>query len=233
MESEDTNYDYDSTIFSPDGRLFQVEYAREAIKKGATTLGLKFKNGVLLMTYKDFSSKLIEKSSNNKIAQIDDHIICAYVGLSADARHLFNYGQDLAAINRIWYDELINVKELVHEICRYKHLFTTYNGLRPFGLILLVAGVDGKGLHLFDTDPSGSFFEYKAICEGQNDDVIMQYFNKHYKDDFRLDKAIKLGTDSIKKSIDKKFEATDLEIGIIEKNTDFYKLSKKEIDKII
>ena len=233
MESNDSYYDYDSTIFSPDGRLFQVEYAREAIKRGATTLGLKFNNGVLLLIYKDFSSKLIENSSNDKITQIDDNIICAYVGLSADARHLFNYAQETSAINRIWYDELTTVKDLVDEICRYKHLFTTYNGLRPFGLILLIAGVDMKGLHLFGTDPSGAFLDYKAICEGQNNDTIMEYFDKHYKDNLTKEKAIKLAVDSIKKSIDKKIEATNLEIGIVEKNKDFYKLSKKELNKII
>ena len=233
MESLDSEYDYDSTIFSPDGRLYQVEYARETIKKGSTTLGLKFKDGVLILTYKNISSKLIEISSTDKIEQIDDNIFCAYVGLSADARHLLNYSQEVAAINRIWYDEQIALKNLVEEICSYKHLFTTYNGLRPFGLILIIAGIDSKGVHLYGTDPSGAFLEHKAICEGKKNNLILKYLNRYYKESFTKEKAIKFAIDSIRKSLKKKIDANNIEIGIIEKNQAYYKPSKKEIQKII
>jgi len=233
MESVDSHYDYDSTIFSPDGRLFQVEYARETIKKGSTTIGLKFKDGVLLITYKNISSNLIEISSTDKITQIDDNIICAYVGLSADARHLLDYSREVAAIHRVWYDEQITIKDLVEEICRYKHLFTTYYGLRPFGLVLLIAGIDIKGIHLFGTDPSGTFLEYKTICEGYKNNIITKYLEKHYKENLTKEKAIKFVIDTIKKSIRKKIDTNSLEIGIIERNKVYYKLSKKEIQKII
>jgi len=233
MESEDSHYDYDSTIFSPDGRLFQVEYARQTIKKGSTTIGLKFKDGVLLTTYKNISSKLIEISSTDKIAQIDDNIICAYVGLSADARHLLDYSQETAAIHRIWYDQQITVKDLVKEICKYKHLFTTYYGLRPFGLVLLIAGIDIKGIHLFGTDPSGTFLEYKTICEGYKNNSISKYLEKYYKENLTKEKALKFVIQTIKKSIRKKIESNCLEIGIIERNKIYYKLSKKEIQNII
>jgi len=233
MESVDSHYDYDSTIFSPDGRLFQVEYARETIKKGSTTIGLKFKDGILLTTYKNISSNLIEISSTDKIAQIDDNIICAYIGLSADARHLLDYSQEVAAIHRIWYDEQITVKDLVEEICRYKHLFTTYYGVRPFGLVLLIAGIDIKGIHLFGTDPSGTFLEYKTICEGYKNDSITKYLKKSYKENLTKEKAIRFVIDSIKKSIKKRIDPRGLEIGIIERNKVYYKLSKKEIQNII
>ncbi len=233
MDSLDSHYDYDSTIFSPDGRLFQVEYARETIKKGSTTVGLKFKDGVLLITYKNISSNLIEISSTDKIDQIDNNIICAYVGLSADARHLLDYSQEVAAIHRIWYDEQITVKDLVEEICKYKHLFTTYYGLRPFGLVLLIAGIDKKGIHLFGTDPSGAFFEYKTICEGYKNESITKYLDKHYKENLTKEKAIKFVIDSIKKSIRKKIDSSNLEIGIVERNKIYYKLTKKEIQNII
>jgi len=233
MDSLDHYYDYDSTIFSPDGRLFQVEYARETIKKGLTTLGLKFKDGVILMTYNSIYSNLIEITSNNKIDQIDDNIIFTYVGLSADARHLLNHSQEIAVIHRLWYDEQITVKDLVEEICKYKHLFTTYNGLRPFGIVLLIAGIDIKGIHLFGTDPSGAFFEYKAICEGKNNYIVSKYIENHYKENLTRNIAIKFAIDSIKKSIRKKIDINNLEIGIIEKNKTYYKLSKKEIQNIL
>lgn len=233
MKSLDSHYDYDNTIFSPDGRLFQVEYARETIKKGSTTLGLKFKDGALLITYKNISSNIIEITSTDKIAQIDDNIICAYVGLSADARHLISYSQETAAIHRIWYDEPITVKDLVEEICKYQHLFTTYNGLRPFGLVLLIAGIDLKGVHLFGTDPSGAFLGYKVICEGEKNNIVIKYSDQHYKENLTKNKAIKLAIDSIKKSMRKKIDVSSLEIGIIERNKTYYKLLKKEIQKFI
>lgn len=229
MESTDSYYDEDITIFSPDGRLFQVEYARETVKKGATTIGLKFNKGVIFITYKDKYSKLIELNSTNKIEKINDFIFCTYIGLSADARHLIDYSQEIDAANRVWYDEQITVKELVEEICRYKHLFTTYYGLRPFGLVLLVAGIDARGSHLFGTDPSGAFLEYKAICEGDKNETITKYFEKHYKENLTKEKAIKFAIDSIKKSIRKKINSRSLEIGIIEKNKIYHKLSEKEI----
>ena len=233
MESIDSQYDFDSTIFSPDGRLFQVEYARETIKKGSTTIGLKFKDGILLLTYKNITSKLVEITATDKIDQIDDNIICAYAGLSADARHLLDYSQETAAIHRIWYDEQITVKDLVEEICRYKHLFTTYYGVRPFGLVLLIAGIDIKGIHLFGTDPSGTFLEYKTICEGYKNDSITKYLKKSYKENLTKEKAIRFVIDSIKKSIKKRIDPRGLEIGIIERNKVYYKLSKKEIQNII
>jgi len=233
MESIDSHYDEDITIFSPDGRLFQVEYARETVKKGATTIGLKFNKGIIFITYKEKYSKLVESSSITKIEKINDFIFCTYIGLSADARHLIDYSQEIDAINRIWYDEQIAVKYLVEEICRYKHLFTTYYGLRPFGLVLLIAGIDLRGLHLFGTDPSGAFLEYKAICEGDGNETITKYFEKHYKEKLTKEKAIKFAIDSIKKSIKKKIDARNLEIGIIEKDKAYYKLSEKEIGKII
>jgi len=216
MESFDDEYDYDNTTFSPDGRLFQVEYARETINKGSTTLGLKYCNGVLLASYKNFNSSLIESSTANKIKNIDDEIICSYVGLSADARLLIDYSQEIAANYKMLYNEKISIRELVEEICFYKHLFTLYNGLRPFGLVLIYAGIDNKGVHLFATDPSGSFLRYKAICEGIKKDIIIRYFEKHYDDKFNKDKAIKFAIDSIKKA-NKKFIKKNLEIIVLEK----------------
>jgi len=233
MESFDAQYDYDSTIFSPNGRLFQVEYARETIKKGSTTLALKYKGGVVILAYKDISSKLVEISSIEKIIQIDNNFVCAYIGLSADARHLIEYSQDIAANYRFWYDEQINIKSLVEELCGYIHLFTTFGGVRPFGLVLIIAGVDSNGIHLFATDPSGSFLGYKAVCEGIKNDNVLKYLNKHYNENITLDQAIKLAFNSIKKVFKRKINIECIEVGIIDRNKAFYKLNKSKIQKMI
>lgn len=222
-------YDEDSTIFSPDGRLFQVEYARETVKKGDTTVGLKFKNGVLLVAYKTMYSNLVELDSMEKITKIDDNIGCAFIGLSADARHLIDFAQEEAQIHKIWYDEPITVKNLVRNICEYKQIFTTFTGVRPFGVVLFVAGLDPTGVHLFSTDPSGAYMEYKAICEGKKSDKISAYLNKFYTPEINRDEAIKLTINSIQKSIDKKLKKDNLEIAIIEKNKAYNKIFKKDI----
>ncbi|MDH7506900.1 MAG: archaeal proteasome endopeptidase complex subunit alpha [Candidatus Thermoplasmatota archaeon] len=222
-------YDEDSTIFSPDGRLFQVEYARETVKKGDTTIGLKFKNGVLLVAYKTMYSNLVEMDSIQKITKIDDNIGCAFIGLSADARHLIDLAQEEAQLHKIWYDEPITVKNLVRNICEYKQLFTTFTGVRPFGVVLFIAGCDPTGIHLFSTDPSGAYTEYKVICEGKKSDEILSYFNKFYKPDISLDEAIKLTINAIKKIIDKKIKKDNLEIVTIEKNKAYNKIDNKDI----
>ncbi len=229
MEHSKSMYDEDSTIFSPDGRLFQVEYARETVKKGDTTVGLKFKDGVLLAAYKSMFSNLIELDSMEKIVKIDDNIGCAFIGLSADARHLIDLAREEAQIHKIWYDEQITVKNLVRNICEYKQLFTTFTGVRPFGVVLFIAGFDATGIRLYSTDPSGTYTEYKAICEGKKSDKISTYFDKYYNPKINRDEAIELTIKSIKKSIDKKFKEDNLEIATIEKNKSFHKIFKKDL----
>ena len=233
METFDSQYDYDSTIFSPDGRLFQVEYARATIKRGSTTIALKYKEGVLILAYKNISSNLIDVSSIEKINLIDKNYLCAYIGLSADARHLMEYSQEIAANYRFWYDEQITLKNLVEEICRYMHLFTTFAGVRPFGLVLLIAGIDPTGLHLFATDPSGSFLEYKAVCEGINNEKIVKYLIRHYTENLTINQVLKLAFNSIKKVFNRKISIDRIEVGIIDKNKEFYKLNKSQIKKMI
>ena len=229
MEPAKSMYDEDSTIFSPDGRLFQVEYARETVKKGDTTIGLKFKNGVLLVAYKTMFSNLIEIDSMEKITRIDDNIGCAFIGLSADARHLIEIAQEEAQIHKIWYDESITVKNLVRNVCEYKQLFTTFTGVRPFGVVLLIAGFDPTGIHLFSTDPSGAYIEYKAICEGKKSDKISTYFDKYYTPNINRDEAIQLTINAIQKSIDKKLKKDNLEIATIEKNLSYFKITNKDL----
>jgi proteasome alpha subunit len=229
MEPSKSMYDEDSTIFSPDGRLFQVEYARETVKKGDTTVGLKFKNGVVLVAYKTMFSNLIELDSMEKITKIDDNIGCAFIGLSADARHLIELAQEEAQIHKIWYDEPITVKNLVRNICEYKQLFTTFTGVRPFGVVLFIAGFDPTGIHLYSTDPSGAYTEYKAICEGKKSEKISAYFDKYYSPEINRDEAIELTINAIQKSIEKKIKKDNLEIATIEKNGSYHKVEKKDL----
>ena len=180
-------YDRAITVFSPDGRLFQVEYAREAVKRGTTTVGLKFKDGVVLIVDKRITSRLVEPSSIEKIFMLDEHVGCATSGLVADARSLVDRARVDAQMNRVTYDEPISVLQLVKRICDFKQSYTQYGGVRPFGTALLVAGVDDSGAHLIETDPSGALMEYKASSVGSGRNQAMEFFEEKYKDNLGQD----------------------------------------------
>ena len=217
-------YDRAITVFSPDGRLFQVEYAREAVKRGTTTVGLKYKDGVVLIVDKRITSHLIEPRSIEKIFEIDDHIGCATSGLVADARVLIDRARLDAQINEITYNEKIQVKTLVKRICDFKQTYTQYGGVRPFGTALLIAGIDDTGPRLFATDPSGALMEYKASSEGAGRDAAMAYFEKHYKENMSRDEAIILGIKALSQGNGGKVNPEAIEIGLVEKGVKFHKL---------
>ena len=227
---DESSYDEDITIFSPHGRLYQVEYARELVKKGTTTIGLKFKDGVILLALKNIGSNLVEYSVLDKIKKIDTYISCTFCGLSADARNLIDFAREEAQINKFLYGDNIPIKFLVENLCQYMNVYSRFEIVRPFGVVLFIAGVDEKGPHLFVMDPSGAFLEYKAICEGKKKNVVIKYLEKYYNENMDIETAIKLGLQAIKKSTKKKIDSEYIEICVVEKNKPFEKLSIKDID---
>ena len=233
MQPSNMAYDRAITVFSPDGRLFQVEYAREAVKRGTTTVGLKFKDGAVLIVDKRISSRLIEPVSIEKIFQIDDHIGCATSGLVADARVLIDRARLDAQINEITYNEKIQIRTLVKRICDFKQTYTQYGGVRPFGTALLVAGVDKTGARLFSTDPSGALMEYKASSEGAGRSGAMAFFEQHYKEDVSVDEAIDMGIKALNKGNEGKINYDAIEIGVVTKDQKFRRLSLDETKEYV
>jgi proteasome alpha subunit len=233
MQPANMAYDRAITVFSPDGRLFQVEYAREAVKRGTTTVGLKYKTGVVLIVDKRISSRLVEPGSIEKIFEIDDHIGCATSGLVADARALIDRARLDAQINEITYNEKIQVKTLVKRICDFKQTYTQYGGVRPFGTALLIAGVDDGGPKLFSTDPSGALMEYKASSEGAGRNGAMTYFEKEYKEDLSMDEAVDMSIKALNKGTEGKLNPEAAEIGVVGKEVKFHILSPDETKKYV
>ena len=229
MQPGQMAYDRAITVFSPDGRLFQVEYARVAVTRGTTTAGLKFKDGIVLMADKKIASKLMEASSVEKIFQIDEHVGCATSGLVADARVLVDYARIVSQINKVTYDEKISVDLLVKKICDYKQNYTQYGGVRPFGTALLVAGVDSQGNHLFETDPSGALVSYKAGSIGSGRNTVMELFEERFEVDMPMDTAILLGLEGLSKSTEDKLDDEAVEIGIVRKGEKFKRFTKEEV----
>jgi len=227
-------YDRAITVFSPDGRLFQVEYAREAVKRGTTTVGLKFKDGVVLIVDKRIASRLMEPKSIEKIFKIDGHVGCATSGLVADARILVDQARVIAQINKITYDEEMSVEELVKRICDYKQNYTQYGGVRPFGTALLVAGVDEQGEHLFETDPSGALVSYKAGSIGAGRNAVMEVFEEEYAEGMSMEVAIVLGLKALKKATEEeKLNPKAVEIGLVVRGESFRRLTESEVETYI
>jgi len=233
MQPGQMAYDRAITVFSPDGRLFQVEYARVAVTRGSTTAGLKSKNGVVLMADKKISSRLVETSSIEKIFQIDEHIGCATSGLVADARVLVDYARLTAQINKVTYSEKIGVDVLVKRICDYKQNYTQYGGVRPFGTALLVGGVDDLGVHLYETDPSGALVSYRAGSIGAGRNTVMEMFEEKYKDGISQEDATILGLEALQKASEEKLEAKAVEVGVVVEGEKFRRLTEEEVARYL
>ena len=233
MRSSQTAYDRAITMYSPDGRLFQVEYAREAIKRGAMAVGLKYKNGVVLIAEKKTRNKLAETNITEKLFKIDDSIGCVVAGLIADGRALVDYARLIAQINRMTYNERIPVSILAKKICEFMRLHTQYAGMRPFGVSLLIAGIDESDIHLYETDPSGALIGYKAGSIGEGKPAVIEIFEDNYKEDMSRSQAILRGLDALKKVADRRFEASEIEICVIEVDLGFQEVSKEDIQKYL
>ena len=227
-------YDRAITVFSPDGRLFQVEYAREAVKRGTTTVGLKYRDGVILIIDKRITSPLIVPSSIEKIFKIDEFIGCATSGLVADARVLVDRARIESQINKITYNERIPVDVLVKKICDFKQNYTQYGGVRPFGTALLIAGVDQKGVHLYETDPSGAMMSYKAGSIGSGRSTVMEIFEEKYRSTLSMDQTINLGLSALLAATDENnLNTMAIEIGVVKKKQPFNKMDVKKVIKYV
>ncbi len=226
-------YDRAITVFSPDGRLFQVEYAREAVKRGTTSLGIRYKDGVVLAIDKRITSKLVEAKSIEKIFQVDENIGAATSGLVADSRVLIDRARVEAQTNRITYNEPIDIEILAKKICDFKQLYTQHGGVRPFGIALLIAGVNDAP-RLFETDPSGALIEYKATAIGAGRATAMEIFEENYKEDLTRGEAIDLAITVMNEITDGKLSSETVEMALIElKTKQFRKLTLEEVEEHI
>ena len=227
-------YDRTITMFSPDGRLLQVEYAKKTVKQGSTAVGIKCKDGVLLVTDKRIIDKLMVPKSVEKIFKIDDHIIATAAGIISDARVLIDRSQVKAQQHKVTYDTEIDVLSIVKDICQLKQLCTQSAGLRPFGVSLLITGIDESGAKLYQTDPTGIFFEYKAIAIGEYESEIEEVLHKEYKETITIEDALKVVIKALAKLIDKDFNTDRIDAAFI-KNQDrkIVNLSSDDLKKYL
>ena len=206
-------YDRASVVFSPEGRMYQVEYARKAVEKATTAVGVTFSNGVVLVAARSLQRLLVPESVE-KISKIDEHIGVASCGILADSRVLIDYARIRAQINRMNYSEPIEISTLVKDICDRKQRFTQMGGIRPFGVALLLGGMNDTP-HLYETDPSGTLREWKAHAVGRGAKDAKKVLVEEFKDGMSRDKAIELALKALKTG-EKKITLRSTEMGIIE-----------------
>ncbi|MFW9966067.1 MAG: archaeal proteasome endopeptidase complex subunit alpha [Candidatus Thorarchaeota archaeon] len=241
--TQSMGYDRAITVFSPEGRLYQVEYATEAVRHGPLAVGVKAEDGVVLAGEKRSPHVLVDLDTLKKILLIDDHVGTAIAGLHADARKLIDQARVQAQINRLSYDEPISIQSLVVNICDTKQMHTQYGGVRPFGVSLLVGGVDHDGPQLYTTDPSGSFWGWKAAAIGREADDVRAFFEEKLgEEEYRkldLTKATELALKGLMKSgeiagLEPKERAQRVEIGKIDvKERIFRPLKLEEVEEAL
>ncbi|ELZ00312.1 archaeal proteasome endopeptidase complex subunit alpha [Natrialba asiatica] len=196
-QAQQQAYDRGITIFSPDGRLYQVEYAREAVKRGTASIGVRTDDGVVLAVDKRVPSPLLEDSSVEKIHKADNHIGIASAGHVADARQLIDFARRQTQVNQLRYGEPIGVETLTKEVTDHIQQYTQVGGARPFGVALIVGGVENGEPRLFETDPSGTPYEWKALAVGADRSELQSYLEENYDDEADLDGGIHLALDAL------------------------------------
>ena len=225
-------YDRAITMFSPDGRLLQVEYAKKTVHQGSTAIGIVCKDAVLLITDKRIVDSLIVPETVEKVFEIDDHIAATAAGILSDARVLVERSQLKAQQNRVTYDTPIDTLSIVKDISNLKQICTQSGGLRPFGVSLLVAGIDEMGPRLFETDPTGIFFQYRATVIGEGENEIEEMLRKEYRQDMSLQEGMKLGLKGLQQFLGKDFSIERIDGAYITSaDRKFTKLQRADIEK--
>jgi proteasome alpha subunit len=202
-------YDYNSTVFSPDGRLYQVEYARELVNRGGTILGIRCAEGVVLGSEENIEI-LEEEGRSWKIFQLDEHIGAAIIGLGSDARVLIDQARINTQSNKLTFDEPIDVEVLTKKICDTQQTYTQHGGARPFGVAMILGGVDKTGPHVFGTHPSGNYMGYKATAVGAGTETVLSMLKEEYREDLTLERSIKLAAKCLVKAL----QARELQLRI-------------------
>ncbi len=229
-QAQQQAYDRGITIFSPDGRLYQVEYAREAVKRGTASIGVRTEGGVVLAADKRSRSPLMEPTSVEKIHKVDDHIGIASAGHVADARQLIDFARQQAQVNRLRFGEAIGIETLTKDVTDHIQQYTQVGGARPFGVALLVGGVEDGQPRLYETDPSGTPYEWKAVSVGADRGDLTDYLEENYAEDDDLEGGVEVALQALASVNDDELSPEGVGVATIDAETaSFIELQDDEI----
>ncbi len=227
-------YDRAITIFSPEGRLYQVEYALELVKRGAPIVGVACPDGVVLAANETPESELEDPDYFRKIYQLDDHIASAIAGLSSDARVLIEQARVYCQSNKLLYDEPVDVEVLARRLGDLAQVYTQHAGVRPFGVSMIIVGYDNTGSRVLTTDPSGAYRAFKATAVGRKGEEANKFLEERYMEGLSLDDGIKLAIEAIKVASDTGVSPQTVKVAVITAETKaFRRLSEEEVEKYL
>lgn len=226
-------YDRAITVFSPDGRLYQVEYAIETVKRGTIALGIKTKYGIIFAA-DERPRKLQVVDEPQKLFKIDQHIGIAAAGYIPDARSQVDDARFFSQSSKIVYDESVSVETVTKHIADQCQQYTQYAGARPIGVALIIGGVDQNGNSLFLTDPSGTYIPYNAVAIGADSDRVTEFLKKHYKPEMTLEESKMLAISSINMVSNDAKGSEHIKISQIESDTKRFEIvDKNQITKLL
>ena len=220
-------YDRAITVFSPDGRLYQVEYAIETVRRGTIAIGIKCKDGIIIAV-EEKPRKLQISDVAQKIFQIDDHVGVAAAGYIPDARSQVDNARFFSQSNKMIYDEPVEVETIAKHLADQSQQYTQYAGVRPFGVALILGGVVNGTPQIYLTDPSGTYISYDAIAIGSGSEQVTDFLEKSYKEDLSLDEAAALAAAGIYLSSEDKEGTNQIRMARVKKDTGLYEIVSKE-----
>ena len=234
MQHQAMGYDRTATMFSPEGHLLQVEYAEKTVKLGSNSVGLVCKDGVLFVADKRIRDNLIAPESAVKVFEVDEHVMATAAGIASDARVLIDKARLISQQHRVSYSSPIDPVSVIQMIADTKQAYTQYGGSRPFGVAIMIAGVSKNRPHLYTSDITGNFFAYRANCIGESDERIKEELRRGFKDDMTMDDALKLVMKIFKEILDKNFEISRFDVGMISlKDAKLVRLRGEELKKYV
>lgn len=233
VQHQAMGYDRTATMFSPDGHLLQVEYAEKTVRLGISSIGMKCTNGVFIIADKRIKEVLISKESTSRINEVDEHIIASVAGIVSDARVLIERAQVIAQKHRVTYDSPVEPEEVIRDLANVQQYFSQVGGARPFGVSMMIAGINGKKPELFTSDVTGSYLSYNANAIGENDDKIKEKLREKYKHDLTIKQGVKIALEIFEELKGKDFDADKFELAYIEiKDAKLKRLEGRKIKEL-